>query len=232
MKRQWQLLAAKLDTRNQRERALIFFMVLLVVAFLLNMLILSPLLVKKKKVQQEIAGQQAQLKTLQDQIQAITSVGKVDPDAPTRLQLAELDKKLQLSRAALDGLKQDLVPPEKMGSLLEDVLKQTHGLKLISLKTLPLSNVLDAPGKVLATTATPAKSAEATKPGVPVIYKHGFEIAVSGTYAELTQYLDALENLPWKMIWSKAEMQVEAYPRITLKITLYTLSRNETWLSL
>jgi MSHA biogenesis protein MshJ len=33
------------------------------------------------------------------------------------------------------------------------------------------------------------------------------------------------------MFWGKAEMRIEAYPRITLTITLYTLSMDKTWLS-
>lgn len=232
MKQQWQRLAAKLDARNQRERALIFVMVLIVVASLLNTLMLNPLLQKKKKALQEVATQQDQLKTLQSQIQTTMAGGKIDLDAPTRIQLAGLEQKLAQSRAALQSVQQSLVPPDKMGHLLEDVLTQNRGLKLISLKTLPVSNVLEVPESVpAATPASQTKTAEPPQPAGPAIYKHGVEIAVSGSYAELTQYLDALEKLPWRMIWGKAEMRVEDYPRITLTITLYTLSMDKTWLS-
>jgi MSHA biogenesis protein MshJ len=57
------------------------------------------------------------------------------------------------------------------------------------------------------------------------------EITVAGSYADLTLYLDALEKLSWQMYWGKAEMRVEEYPRVTLTITLYTLSMEKTWLS-
>jgi MSHA biogenesis protein MshJ len=232
VKQQWQRLAAKLDTRNPRERALISVMVLVVVASLLNMLILDPMLAKKKKAMQEVATQQEQLQTLRSQIQVTMSGGKVDPDAPTRVLLAGLEQKLAQSHGALQGVQQSLVPPDKMGHLLEDVLTQNRGLKLVSLKTLPASNVLDVPASAPATTqATQGKAAEAPLASGPAIYKHGVEIAVSGSYAELTQYLDSLEKLPWRMIWGQAEMRVEAYPRITLTITLYTLSMDKTWLS-
>ncbi|MDP2785489.1 MAG: type II secretion system protein GspM [Sulfurimicrobium sp.] len=232
MKQQWLRLAAKIDTRNPRERALISVMVLVVVASLLNMLILDPLLAKKKKAMQEVATQQEQLQTLRSQIQVTMSGGKVDPDAPTRVLLAGLEQKLAQSHGALQGVQQSLVPPDKMGHLLEDVLTQNRGLKLVSLKTLPASNVLDVPSSAPATTqSTQGKAAEASLASGPAIYKHGVEIAVSGSYAELTQYLDTLEKLPWRMFWGKAEMRVEAYPRITLMITLYTLSMDKTWLS-
>jgi MSHA biogenesis protein MshJ len=162
---------------------------------------------------------------LQAQIENMLSGGRVDPDAATRVRLAALNHKLEQSRAALQSVRQSLVPPEKMARLLEDVLTQNRNLKLVSLKTLPVSGVLE----MLADAAPPKN--EEKKPAGPAIYKHGVEIAVSGSYAELTQYLDTMEKLPWRMIWGKAEMRVEEYPLVTLTITLYTLSMDKTWLS-
>lgn len=229
MKQQWQRLAAKMDARNQRERALIFVMVLVVVASLFNTLWIDPSLAGIKRARQEATSQQEQLHTLTSQIQVITSGGKPDPDAALRVQLAGLEQKLSQSKAALDEVQQNLVPPWRMARLLDDVLAQNRGLKLVSLKTLPVSGVLDLPAS-----APNSPQAEAGKdqpaPAGPAIYKHGVEVSVSGSYAELTHYLDALEGLPWRMFWGRAEMRVEEYPRTTLTITLYTLSMDKTWL--
>lgn len=230
MKQQWQQLAAKLDTRNQRERALMFFMVIVVVGSLVNALWIDPLLVRKKKAMQEVMSQQEQLQTLSSQIQVIMSGGKSDPDAPFRVQLAGLEQKLSQSRAALQEVQQNLVPPDKMARLLEDVLTQNRKLKLVALKTLPVSDVLDMSGGV-SSQSQAGQSKEELKSAAPAIYKHGVEITVSGNYAELTHYLDTLEKLPWRMFWGKAEMHVEEYPRVTLTITLYTLSMDKTWLN-
>ncbi|MFH1495909.1 MAG: hypothetical protein ABIG70_14075 [Pseudomonadota bacterium] len=230
MKQQWQQLAAKLDTRNQRERALIFFMVIVVVGSLVNALWIDPLLVRKKKAMQEVMSQQEQLQTLSSQIQVIMSGGKSDPDAPFRVQLAGLEQKLSQSRAALQEVQQNLVPPDKMARLLEDVLTQNRKLKLVALKTLPVSDVLDMSGGI-SSQSQAGQSKEELKSAAPAIYKHGVEITVSGNYAELTHYLDTLEKLPWRMFWGKAEMHVEEYPRVTLTITLYTLSMDKTWLN-
>ncbi|MFN3396915.1 MAG: type II secretion system protein GspM [Sulfurimicrobium sp.] len=231
MKQQWQRLAAKFDARNPRERVLIFVMALVVAASLLNALLLTPLLTKKKKAMQEIAAQQEQLQTLRNQIQATMSGGKIDPDAATRVRLAGLQQKLAQSRGALLAMQQNLVPPDKMAHLLEDVLTQNRGLKLVSLKTLPASNVVEVAESAPAA-ATQGKPADPPRSGSPAIYKHGVEISVRGSYAELTRYLDTLEKLPWRMFWGKAEMQVEAYPHITLTITLYTLSMDKTWMAI
>lgn len=225
MKQYWERYAALLNARNVRERALIFVMALVVAWSLASALLLDPLLARKKRLSQEASQQQTQMQQLQTQIGAILSGGRVDPDAATRIRLAALKQKLEQSHAALQGVQQSLVPPEKMARLLEDVLTQNRNLKLVSFRTLPVSGVLEKPADAAA-----LKSGEPEPPG-PAIYKHGVEIAVSGSYAELTQYLETMEKLPWRMIWGKAEMRVEEYPRATLTITLYTLSRDKTWLS-
>lgn len=226
----WERYAARLNARNPRERALIFAVALLLVWGVLSALLLDPLLAKKKRLTQEASQQQTQLQQLQAQIETILSVGRIDPDAETKAKLAALSKKLEQSRAALQSVRQSLVPPEKMGLVLEDVLKQNRNLKLVSLKTLPVSGVLEMPAEAVPKAVPP--KAEDKKPAGPVIFKHGVEIVVSGSYAELTQYLDSMEKLPWRMIWGKAEMRVEEYPLVTLTVTLYTLSMNKTWLSI
>ena len=66
--------------------------------------------------------------------------------------------------------------------------------------------------------------------GSPLVYKHGVELVVKGSYADLTQYLMRLEGLPWQMFWGKAELKVEEYPKATLTLTLFTLSLDKTWL--
>lgn len=227
MKQYWERYVAQFNARNSRERALIFVMVLVVVGSLLNALLLEPLLARKKRLTQEASQQQTQMQQLQAQIETVLGAGRMDPDAAIRIRMAALKQELEQSRAALESVQQNLVPPQKMARLLEDVLAQNRHLKLVSLKTLPVSGVLEKQTDVAA-----------NKPGDkepvvgPAIYKHGVEIAVSGSYAELTQYLDAMEKLPWRMIWGKADMRVEEYPVATITITLYTLSVDKTWMAI
>jgi MSHA biogenesis protein MshJ len=62
------------------------------------------------------------------------------------------------------------------------------------------------------------------------IYKHGVKITVRGSYADLLQYLTALEKLPTQMFWGVAKMDVVKHPTVELTLTLYTLSLEKTWL--
>jgi len=62
------------------------------------------------------------------------------------------------------------------------------------------------------------------------MYRHGIEIAVSGSYLKILNYVGQLERLPAKIVWGNMELQAGAYPAVTLKITLYTFSSEKSWL--
>ena len=62
------------------------------------------------------------------------------------------------------------------------------------------------------------------------MYRHGIEITVSGSYLKMLTYVGQLERLPAKIMWGNMDLQAAAYPVVTLKITLYTLSPEKTWL--
>ena len=99
---------------------------------------------------------------------------------------------------------------------------QNRLLKLVNLKTLPVSTLL---GDQNATGA-------ATGGGGFALYKHGVEMEVQGSYLELLGYLSQLEKSPWRMFWSRVKMDVKEYPKVRLTLTLYTLSMDKTWLSI
>jgi MSHA biogenesis protein MshJ len=62
------------------------------------------------------------------------------------------------------------------------------------------------------------------------IFKHGVQMTVRGNYADLMQYLTALEKMPTQMFWGMAKLSVIQYPNAELTLTLYTLSLDKTWL--
>ena len=242
MKKYWQMLSDRLNARNQREQMLISIMVLAVIWTLVSALLLDPLLARKKKIMAGLTAQQEQLATLQNQMQSIQATGRPDPNIPNRVRMAALEQKLTQTQSALQSLQENLVPSDKMAQLLQDVLEQQRGLKLVSLKTLPVSELLDGyePAKTsrTLTSGTPPNGAPvktepagAVAPSGPVIYRHGVEISVSGNYANLLQYLTSMEELSWRVLWGKADMHVDTWPNATLTITLYTLSMEKTWLS-
>jgi MSHA biogenesis protein MshJ len=43
-------------------------------------------------------------------------------------------------------------------------------------------------------------------------------------------HVSQLERLSAKIFWGNMDLQAGVYPKVTLKITLYTLSPDRTWL--
>ena len=59
---------------------------------------------------------------------------------------------------------------------------------------------------------------------------HAIEIVIDGQYADILDYLAALEALPWKFRWTLARTVTAGYPRNRVRIVLSTLSLDSTWL--
>ncbi len=228
MKRYWQKLALKVDALTLRERAIIFVMAALFVVVLMNVLLLDPQFSKQTQLSKKTQQEQAQIAAIQAEIlQKVKSQG-VNPDDAEQDRLQKLKQQATLIRTTLLKTQKDLVSPEKMAALLEDILKRNGKLRLVSLKTLPASSLIEP----AAGAAPPATALPPSQQGARSIYKHGVEIMVEGGYMDMLEYMAALEAMPWQLFWSKARLNVEEYPRTTLVLTLYTFSLDKKWLAI
>ena len=212
----WTTLSNKINDRSLRERGLIFLMVVSVLVAIIFTLFLEPQLSKQKKLSQQMTQQQDQIKSIQSQIQALEGARSVDPDAANRAKLESLRIQLVQIKALLQVKQQQLIPPDKIAGLLEDMLSRNRQLQLISLLSLPASTVT---GEEEQATAVEKE-----------FFKHGVEISVRGNYFDLLDYVVQLEKLPSQMFWGKASMTVEQYPVSRLTLTLFTLSLDKPWM--
>jgi len=129
----------------------------------------------------------------------------------------------------MTSLQDGMVPPDRMARLLEGVLARTRGLQLVSLRALPPQRF--EPGRAAGAPPAGGKTAKAApKEPERMIYRHGFEVTLQGSYRELHDYLAQLEKLPWRMFWNRISVQVEQHPRLRVTITVQTLSLSKAWL--
>ncbi len=212
----WTTLVNKINERSLRERGLIFLMVVSVLVVIIYTLFLEPQLAKQKALSQQMIQQQNQIKGLQSQIQALGEARSVDPDTANRAKLESLRIQLVQLKALLQVKQQQLIPPDKIAGLLEEMLSRNRQLQLISLQSLPASTVK---GEEELGTADEKE-----------FFKHGVEINIRGSYFDLLDYVAQLEKLPSQMFWGKASFTVEEYPISRLTLTFYTLSLDKTWL--
>jgi MSHA biogenesis protein MshJ len=220
-------IVAKVDGFSLRERALIFFAVAFLLVSLLDSLLLEPQLGKQKVLSVQVVQQQEKMKEVQAQIENLVQAKRADANSPQRERIRLLRQQIAEGDAYLKDRRDKLVPPEKMAALLEQVLNKNGRLQLVALNTLPVSLLIEP-----SVDATPAQVAGAAQVNgsEKQIYKHGVQITVRGSYADLMQYLTALEKLPTQMFWGAAKMDVVKHPTVELTLTLYTLSLDKTWL--
>ncbi len=209
--------ADRLDAMSLRERVLIFLAAAVVVVAVADSTLFDPISRRQKVNSQRIHQQEDEIRTMQGQVQAYAQVRTGD-DANAKRQ--RLDKR-KLELAALDrelaARRSELVPPERMAKMLYEIVKRNPDVELVSLRSLPASGLAQSLTAILGS-------------GGLALYRHGIEITVSGSYLKMLTYVGQLERLPAKIMWGNMELQAAAYPVVTLKITLYTLSPEKTWL--
>ena len=238
MKQYWQKLSTRIDALSLRERVIIFILAAVVLLALVDALLLEPQFVRQKQIARQIQQDQAQIAGLQAEIQRVVQRHSVDPDEQNRLRLAQLTQQMHQMEGTLQEIQHGLIPPEKISVVLEDILKKNGKLRLVSLKTLPAASLVE---EVKGDGKMPGQGAAAGQPDpdqvgtgalASVLYKHGVEITVQGSYNEILNYLTALEAMPWQLFWGGVKLDVDEHPMNTLTLTLFTLSLEKKWLNL
>jgi MSHA biogenesis protein MshJ len=232
MKQFFLKLMVKLDALNLRERALVFAGLAVVLVFLLKAVLLDGQFDQQQKLSKQIGQDQAKIAEMQRDIQSRIQAYKQDPDQVNQEKLQQVRAQTVQLRNDLMSEKRNLIAPEKMSRLLEDILKRNGRLRLVSLKTLPLVSLGSDMKETEIGGAKPEAAAKAAPSEVGSIYRHGVEIVVQGNYLDMMHYLTALEAMPWELYWGKASLRVETYPVATLSLTVYTLSLDKSWLNL
>lgn len=242
---QWESISNKFSTLNQRERWLVSGAILIFIYAAINMLLLEPALTHKKTLISSIANDEAQINALHQQINQLKQASISDPDAVNKQRIASLQNNLQSLENELHELQDTLVEPDKMPDLLRSLLQKNGRLKLISLNTLPSTSLLtdNLPDEqhedtktVLDSTPTSNLTATPLANRMPPAFKHGVEITLEGHYLDLLAYVTALEKTSWHVLWSKASLNpdtpLQQWPVNRLTLTLYTLSLDQSWLSI
>lgn len=225
MKAQFKQWAERIDARSLRERLLIFGMAALAVVMLVTSLALDPLTAKRKALLQQLSEQEERVAASRLQIQALIAARSADPDAALRNRLAELKTRIGQNEEKLAAFQQGLVSSDRMAEVLKDLLSRNRGVRLVALRTLPMTALT---GDAVKPDGE-AKEARAGDPGA-AIYRHGVEVTVEGSYGDLLGYVAELEAMPWRVFWGGAALSVQEYPVSRLTLTLYTMSLDKTWL--
>jgi MSHA biogenesis protein MshJ len=248
-------LVRRFDARPQRERVMAMLAITALLLLAGDRFWLTPSFRHFKTASQALADAQRDQQALADESER----RRVQGDAERRELNADITQWRQRTSAGARSMadtQAGLIGPDRMVALLEQMLPRQGGVRVVGLKTLAPQDArgpLPAPTTTTATPAAvslPAAAASAAPalvaglaspstpaPAAPVVnaelYRHGVELAVEGSYADLMSYLAALEALPGpRLLWGGVKLKVEHHPTVQLSLTVYTLSLNRAWLEL
>lgn len=215
-------LRARIDALSLRERGLVCLATCAVLAFVGHALVLAPMEATQEALRGQIVQQRTEIAAIDEAIAGRVQAFQLDPDAAARTRLNALRQEMGQLGDQLLAIEHGLVPPERMGPLIDGILRANGRLKLVSMRTLPVEP-LAGPG-----TPAPAPAPAAA----PLLYRHGIEVTVRGNYLDMIDYMSALDAMPTRMFWGRAQLDVEDYPAARLTLTLHTLSLDRQWMKL
>ncbi len=202
----WRSLAAAFDARTRRERIAI---ALLAVAGI-PLAVLFAWVEPQWRVRTALSAEIDQLRRTQS-----SAPPMADPNHIARQELQALASQLRAAQEALAEHSRTLVAPSQMAGLLEELLRRAPGLRMVALRSLASEPVKG-----------PSPGATA------VLYRHGVEIEVEGSWSDLQRYLESLERAPRRLLWDRMDLRARQHPQVAMKLTVYTLSTDPAWLQL
>ena len=256
MKKIWLSFLRKIDILSMRERAILFVLCSVGVLMIGFTFLIEPQLKLQKTLKTQQQTHQMQMGVLQVELAQLSGAMRGDPDAEIKARLNEAKARLLLMDSDLSNLQKNLVAPDKMDTLLQNILKRNKRLQLISLKSFPVVNLFDV-AKASDGAANASASASATEAatntvstanqGLPSssgskiatlntdelsIYKHEVELVLEGNYLDMLAYIKELEAMPEQVYWSRGSLNVLEYPKASLSLQIFTLSLEKKWLNL
>ena len=227
MKKLWQQYAERIDAMTLRERMVIFLAAAAMLVVFVYSLWIDSEFSKSNRLSHELGQRRAEMTALQQEVAKLANARQSDPDRINREQLAALRAELAKVQSGIAAEERKFTAPDRMRAVLEQLLVKNQRVKLIALRTVPVVSIAEERASAGAAAAKPGAKPQAAG---RLIFRHGVELTVAGAYLDILVYLADLERLPTQLYWSALEMQGE-YPTVTIKLTLFTLSLDQAWLS-
>jgi MSHA biogenesis protein MshJ len=209
----WRRIAEKFDALSLRERAMVSAALMVALLALVYTMMLEPQLIQQRRAAGAMLQKRSEMRALDAQVQGLAASRSQDPERARRERLAQLRSELTELEARIVAEEKRFTAPSQMRGVVEGVLARSRGVALVEMKTLAVSTLA-------------AKESKER-----LIYRHGLELTVSGSYLDLLAYVRDLEALPTQLYWGALDLDASKYPKLLMKLTVYTLSLERAWLS-
>lgn len=214
--------AKRFDAQTTRERCIIAIAVIVSVCFLWWAYYADPQAAQLKKKQEENQRIQAEVESTRAIVRDIRQRIAAGVHQEKENQLARLQQELESVEESLRVKTVELIDPEKMFTLMNELVYRDSKLTLLNLKRREVKP------------AIPEEEGEAEEgtSNEPGIYRHVLEIEFSGKYLDILRYMQTLEALDWKLLWDEIEIANQEYPTMTVKVVMSTLSTRKEWVGI
>jgi MSHA biogenesis protein MshJ len=216
----WQRYAGRFDALSLRERIAVFAALMVALLAMAYTLMIEPQLITQRRTTSALLQKHSEMKAFEAQVAKLRASRAQDPDRAERERLAQLRKDLAELEGSIAAEERKFTAPSQMRVVIEGLLGRSRGVSLVAMKTLATTTIAPA-----------AKSTAKPAPSERLIYRHGLELTVSGSYLDLLAYARELERLPTQLYWGGLELDAAAYPKVAMKLTVYTLSLDRAWLN-
>lgn len=211
MKLSWSEFSRAFESRTRRER----LMIAALAAIGIPLAILAGWVEPMWRAQRVLAVEVEQLQK-EDSALRVLAASPKDPNIALREELQKIELQVRDSQSGMAALARSLVAPAEMTALLEGLLRRQPGVRLVSLRSIAAEQV----------------KANANAEHPLALFRHGVEVELEGSWGDLHGYLKAIEQSPKHLLWGQLDLKVRKYPRAVLKLTLYTLATESSWLQL
>ncbi|MGB3725786.1 MAG: hypothetical protein WA981_08475 [Glaciecola sp.] len=203
----------KFEQLAPREQKLLFYGIPITILILGILLFIEPTFIAAQKVDRKMASVQTQLQSANAVINELNAQAELDPNLQVKQKINTFDKRVQTLQKRVDGELNQLVGPQLMPYLLEQLFAEAKGLQLTSMRTSEPTNVF------------------ANQKDVSPIYKHKIDIEFEGGFFATRDFLATAENMDYKLYWDEIQYEVSEYPNATTKLSIFTLSTSEVFIS-
>ncbi|MGZ3181645.1 MAG: type II secretion system protein GspM [Telluria sp.] len=273
MKERLVALAERIDARTLRERVLLFLGIAAAMTWACFQWLLAPVYQGQADFTARLRQQDQEIRSADAEMAAKIAAFQQDPDAAARKRIDSARGQIDQVASTLRDVQRGLVAPDRILPLLQDLLRRQGKLRVVGMRTLPVTGLSEpAPGEAApprqdaqaasapaptpsaaemfgktaaalgaAGAATPAPAASqpsASVPAVPapkppeILFRHGVELTLEGSYLDMVAYLSALEHLPTQILWGRAVLNARDPKHARLTLTVYTVSLDKKWIRL
>ena len=205
-------LMARVDNMSLRERLLVFVTGLMLVGSAWYLVLMQPLDQQATKSRTEIASLRERIGMYNQNLE-VEALQISGADTGEREKLARIQGRLDEINERMGGYVAELIDPAQMSLVLQGLLKKQSKLRLIRVRNVS-PKAMSASADALTTT----------------FYRHGLEIEFEGSYLACLEYLERIEDLPWRFYWQLLDIEVLEYPRNRIRLEVSTLSPDVEWI--